>query len=250
MRVPLGRPVICLLVMLAATAATGQVADTLSPRQHEAVRAYEKHLAALKGRASAVSLERLFVDALRVRDLLGGDSPDEPSIENVSEGAFLDLQRRLPGIVLNREEVILAEPDTNYFFKLASTHGGKTDREFFRAYQTTFPDSVWPVYVQQQTDFSGCTVFGERHLTESYHTWVSFRRTHPNNYRTVVKRIIKEIEGALLSTCACGDRESVIRELREFTIMFPTSPVRPVLIDRLRELEAGNSPVRFHCSSG
>jgi hypothetical protein len=238
------------VLAFAATAAASGPLPTLSARQNAAVHAYSQHLSALKRRDHGATVERVFADALRIRELLGGRTPDEPSIEDMSESDYLDLQRRLPGIELNREEVILAEPDTGYFVALASTFGRPIDREFFRAYQTTIPDSVFPVYMSERGPFSACTGFGEQKLTGSYGTWTAFRRSHPHAYRTGVKRFLDEIEEDVLSTCACGDRESVIRELRDFVAMFPRSRVTTAVTSRLHELEAGTSPVRFHCSPG
>lgn len=238
------------VIAFAATTAASEPKTTLSSKQKSAVHAYSQHLHALKRRNGAVTVERVFADALRIRELLAGRTPDEPSIEDISETDYLDLQRRLPGILLNREEVILAEPDTGYFVELASKFGRPIDREFFLAYGTTIPDGVWPVYLEQQTDFGGCTVFSERKLTETYRKWLAFRQSHPNAYREGVKRFLDEVEEQVLSTCACGDRDGVIRELRDFVETFPESPVTAAVTSRLHELEAGTSRVRFHCQSG
>jgi hypothetical protein len=72
---------------------------------------------------------------------------------------------------LAREEVVFVEPDADYFVTLARAHGDAADRAFFSALKVTYPDSVWPVYVEQQTDAGGCTRFGSGALVEAYRSW-------------------------------------------------------------------------------
>ena len=139
---------------------------------------------------------------------------------------------------------------SSLFSELSSEYGGLVDRSFFELFSKTYPDSVWPVYLTQQTDYSGCTEFGEGHLVRSYREWSRFRTSHPLRYQREVKRIIDQIQEQIVSTCACGDRDSVLRELREFAAAFPKSPVHQAVKDRIKELEEGSSDVRFQCISG
>jgi hypothetical protein len=236
------------LLLLCATGDTAPP-KVLSPRQTHAIARYRADLDHLQTRATGSTVEQLYSDAFRLRQLLGGQQK-ETSIEDISDAEFQDLQKRLTGMIINREEVILAEPDAKFFTELASTYGGKIDREFFDIYAATYPDSVWPVYVEQQTDYSACSAFGAGHMIEAYRQWTDFRTTHPTHYRAEVDRQIERVEESLMSTCACGDRESVLRELRGFVRAFPRSKLRPAVVKRIRELEQGTSEVRFDCSSG
>ena len=88
------------------------------------------------------------------------------------------------------------------------------------------------------------------HLVRSYREWSRFRASHPGRYQREAKRIVDQIQGEIVSTCACGDRESVLRELREFAAAFPESPVTAAVQDRIKELERDSSDLRFHCISG
>src|SRR5438552_9843119 len=77
-------------------------------------------------------------------------------LEGISDEEFTRLQRELPGVLVNREEIVFIKPDVDYFSKLAAARGDAADRAFFSALKQTYPDSVWPAYVEQQTDYSGC----------------------------------------------------------------------------------------------
>jgi hypothetical protein len=65
----------------------------------------------------------------------------------------------MKGFVVNREETVFVQPDTNFWVTLAGSKGQNADQQFFQLQKKTYPDSVWPAYVQQQTDYSGCTDF-------------------------------------------------------------------------------------------
>jgi hypothetical protein len=237
-------------ILIAGLMAGSPQSGKLSEMQSKVVSVYVRELGKLHSRSQGASLERVFTAALDIRQLLGGRSPDQPSIEDLPAEEFAALERALVGIILNREEVILAEPDAQYFWRLASEYGNAVDRNFFALFRATFPDGVWPVYLSQQTDFSGCTEFGKGHLVRSYREWSRFKASHPRRYQREVQRLIDEIQDEVLSTCACGDRDSVLRELREFAAAFPRSPVNKAVQDRIRDLEQGSSEIRFDCSSG
>ena len=213
-----------LFIMLSLAAGAPQQGVQLSESQSKAVRAYAHELVKLRSRSQGA--------------------------EDLSAGDFAKLEHTLSGIILNRGEVILAEPDPHFFSELSSEYGGFVDRSFFELFSKTYPDGVWPVYLTQQTDYSGCTEFGEGHLVRSYREWSRFRTSHPLRYQREVKRIIDQIQEQIVSTCACGDRDSVLRELREFAAAFPKSPVHKAVKDRIKELEEGSSDVRFQCISG
>ena len=103
---------------------------------------------------------------MRVRD---GDT----ALESLSADAFTRLTVELKGAVINREEVVLVEPDVDYFQALAAARGDDADRAFFAALKATYPSSVWPVYVDQKTDFGGCTRFGSMSLVGTYTRWTA-----------------------------------------------------------------------------
>src|SRR5262245_50688668 len=138
------------------------------------------------------------------------------ALEALSEPEFNQLRRELVGLVVNREEVVFVKPDVAFFQTLAA-RGDPADRAFFGALSATYPESVWPVYIEQQTDYSGCTRFGSGTLVTTYLTWSALRQQYPKRYEEASGTHLDDVKRALAeSTCACGDRASVEQELTDF----------------------------------
>ena len=172
-------------------------------------------------------------------------------LESLSEAEFDRLQADLPGVVVGREEIILVKPDVRYFATLAREKGDDADRAFFAALGATYPDSVWAVYNERQTDYSGCTRFGSMTLVDTYRRWSDYQRRFPNRYRVRTTAEIDDVTGDLTtSTCACGDIASVERELTAFVREFPSAAARAKAEERLRAVQAGTAGMRARCKSG
>ena len=108
----------------------------------------ERYRSAIQSAESEVSprvIENAFSAARSVRDAL------TQKLESLGDEEFQNVQQ-LPGLLINREEVVLIKPNVDYFAKLAASRGDEADRTFFAALKTTYPESVWPSYVEQQTD--------------------------------------------------------------------------------------------------
>ena len=179
------------------------------------------------------------------------DGQTATMVELLSDEEFARLERDVPGAVIGREEVVFVRPDPDYFVKLAAVRGGEADRAFFAALQATYPDGVWPSYVAQQTDYSGCTRFGSMSLVETYRAWSDFQRRYPTRYGEGAGREMNAVLEALThSTCACGDMTAVDQELDSFVRTFPDSPAQPLVKQRLDAVRAGRSDVRASCLSG
>jgi hypothetical protein len=174
----------------------------------------------------------------------------ESTLESLSEQEFAALGRELPGLIVNREEILFVQPDVVFFRRLAA-RGDRADRTFFAALASTYPDSVWPVYLDQQTDYSGCTRFGSGTLVSSYVTWAAVRRQYPKRYEEAsaghLGDIVKELTE---STCACGDRASVEQELTEFRRRVGASDVRTRVEARRAAVRRDRADFRFSCKSG
>ena len=112
---------------------------------------------------------------------------------------------------------MFVKPDPDYFTQLASVRGDPADRAFFSALKATYPESVWPVYVERQTDHGGCTRFGSMTLVGTYRAWFHFQRTFPGRYAAGAKKEVDAVvEHLAESTCVCGDLASIERELQGF----------------------------------
>jgi len=176
----------------------------------------------------------------------GGNS----ALEALSEPEFNQLRRELVGLVVNREEVVFVEPDVEFFQALAA-RGDAADRAFFSALSATLPDSIWAVYVEQQTDYSGCTRFGSGTLVATYLTWSAFRQQYPKRYAEASGTHLDDVKRELTdSTCACGDRASVEKELTEFLRRAKVSELRTEIAARLAAVRSDRAELRFACTSG
>lgn len=239
---------ILLFVGFAATAVLAQ----MSASDQVIVTVYQATIKSAESRTTAGGIEAAFTALASVREALTLGRGNNPSVlESLSDAEFERLQRELPGALVNREETLFIEPDPDYFMKLAAAHGDQADRRFFAAFKTTYPKSIWPIYVEQQTDYSGCTAFGTGNLVEAYRVWSSFQSAFPNRYVAAARKELSGVSAALTeSTCACEDASSVQRELQRFVQMFPASPLRAKIDERLKALQAGRSDIRVRCISG
>jgi hypothetical protein len=206
---------------------------------------YQDALSALAAGEQGITVEVAYARFRRLRAAVFG------VVEDLSDAEYSRLEKMAPGLIMLRQEAVWVEPDPAFFLKLAKTHGRAVDRAFFEAYNHTRSHPAWPVYIHQQTDFSGCTLFGNGELTTTYGIWREFRRKYPDNYPSSVAEILKDVEGNVAgSLCACGDEESVIRELSEFAKRFPDLPVAAAAARRAREVREHRSEFKFHCHAG
>jgi len=207
--------------------------------------------AALSGSADR-GIELAFSAIAPMREvLMNGGRNGHNQLETLPAAEFDRLEKELAGVMIGRQEIVFVVTDVDYFVKLAAAQGDATDRAFFTALKATRPAPNWPVYIEQQTDFSGCIRFGSLTLVETYRRWVNFERQFPDRYAAGVRAEIDDVSFQLTeSTCACGDRASVDRELGRFVRDFPSAPIRSKVEGRLKALRAGTSPVRANCKSG
>lgn len=119
------------------------------------------------------------------------------------------------------------------------------------ALHATYPEWNWPVYLQRQTDYSGCTRFGSGSLVSTYLAWRRFRREYPKRYteasRTEEGKVLEELNE---SACACGDAASVEQEFREFIGRVPASEARTSAERRLSAIRSNPALIRYGCKSG
>jgi hypothetical protein len=242
------------LIIAIAVVAFGTIAGVaqLSTSDQAAVEAYRSALKSAQSGDSSRGIEAAFLAFVSMRDVLMHVRDGQNTVlQSLPDEEFMRLARDLPGTMINREEVVFVEPDPNYFTKLALLRGDEADRAFFSALKATYPESVWPVYLEQQTDYSGCTRFGSMSLVETYRAWFDFQRTFPGRYpRGAKKETDAVVEHLTTSTCACGDLASVERELLQFRRTWPASSARAKVDQRLQALRARRSNIRASCVAG
>lgn len=237
---------------LLATVAMTQTPAQMPSEARVAIDAYRTAIEAGSGTAKPGALEAALdhVDALR-EILMHVRDDGSTLLEAFSDAEFQRVQQSLAGVLINREEVVFVAADPDYFSRLAGSAGDVSDRAFFKAFKLTYPNGVWPSYETQQTDYSGCTAFGAGKLIDAYRAWSSFQRRYPNRYRARSSEELARIGTELTeSTCACGDRGSLEREMRQFVRTFPTAPIAAAVRGRLRELASRRSNIRLRCLSG
>jgi len=234
-------------LLIAALLATPK-ATTFAPAE---VQAYLSALEALESRTRGGSVESTFSEALALRTALLRPIDGGTYLESVGQDQFDDLSGLLRGMILNREEIVLAEPDPAFYLDLAHRFGGNADVEFFQNYSATLPDGVWRSYLEQQTDVTACTDFASGQLVERYGGWLLFRSSYPGRYSETVGSEIEAIEREMTEgSCACGTQEEFVRELAKFAERFPVSPATPKIRERIQEIRQGRATVRFHCAPG
>jgi len=215
-----------------------------NPFEIPAVKSYNSKLELTLQSKNRQSIEPLFTKAEEASHDLA------PIIESMDRSTFEKLQSQLQGIILRRTEVLVAEPDRDFFLKLSVEKGTKVDRSFFTLSVKTKPGG-WPVYIKQQTDYSGCVRYGENTLVNLYEEWGRFAKEFRKSYQTHTSSEITRIGTELTNaTCACDGKESAISEFKAFITAFPTSPISKKLADRIAAIENGKSDIRFNCISG
>ena len=240
-----------LLLNLLAVIPAAAIAQ-MSPSSRAAVEAYRASLRALDALPPGRGLEVVFTALTSLSDALTHAPANQPTVlESLSDDEYRQLQRDLPGALINREETLYVTADPDFFVRRAATQGDSADRQFFGALKATRADGVWPVYVEQQTDYSGCTRFGSGALVDTYRLWSEFRNRFPRRYTTAARAEEAGVTMALTqSTCACGDAASFEQELRRFLEALPTSPINARIRERLKALREGRSDIRPSCNSG
>jgi hypothetical protein len=198
-------------------------------------------------------IEKAVATLDRVRTSLMASRNGKIVLEALSDEEYGHLRAELPGIRTSREEVVFVEPDVDYFVAFTAENGADVDQTFFRTLKATRSSAspTWPSYVERQTDYSGCTRFGNGTLVDAYRAWTHFAKQFPGRYTAAVKRYLGDVVSNLTaSTCACGSAADVDRELTKFLGEFPAAPERAEVEARLQALRAGKSNIRMSCRSG
>lgn len=206
----------------------------------------DKYSLALKKYQSQKS--RMSVESIVQKGKVVAEKLDE--LESLNATDYSLLERKMEGFVVNREEIVYIKPDLKYFAQLAKTHGTKADIAFFALMREIRPDDVWAAYIEPQTDYSGCTIYGNGLLTKLYGKALQFRKNYPKAFAVDInEEIDKILEEFPESGCACGNRNSVIKEFRLFIKTFPKNKNTPEIKKRLANLEKERD-FRFNCQSG
>ena len=240
------------LIWALLLAATSTLAQTL-PAGREAIDVYRNAIAAAESAESQRRVESVFAAIDNLRGVLFADVPGDTRtvLESLPEADFARLVE-LPGLFVQRIEALVINPEPGFFVDLAARVGDKADQRFASTLAATYRNAKWPIYVEPQTGYSGCTAFGEGRLLETYLDWLDMARDFPDRYASVVTRERGRVQEAIAtSTCACGDATSFVSELERIAAALnPADPMLPTVRERLAALDEGGSNIRFGCISG
>ena len=225
---------------------------TASAQQKDSPRAkYAAALAKLK-RANKGQVEPVFLLGLAAAQKLQEQlmARDEAPAEDSKSKA--PINTKLEGFAVSTEEVLYAVPEPAYFLALARKKGTPEDIAFFENLQRTFPEyAAWPVFIEQQTDYSGCTLYNSPELIAVYRGWSEFAAKYPKAYPEQVAKELQRIHAAMTEEgCACEKAEGVTAGFEAFLQAFPKAPIADKVKSRLEALKAGKGDVRFECHSG
>jgi DNA-binding FadR family transcriptional regulator len=238
-------PVRCLIVVGCCCLWSATMAAQLPGSLQAAVDAYRTALATAASTREGASVESAF-GAFRV---LRAAFMRNDGLGSLTAAQYAEVQA-LKGVIVSREEAIYVQPDVQFFGALARAHGDAVDRAFFSALRATYPQSVWPAYIEQQTDLGGCTRLGSLSVAAAYVRWTDFRQRHPARYRDDAREHAEDAFRALTSACACGDSTGVERELRQALRDLPAGEPRAAVAARLQDVLAGRAGIQAHCVGG
>jgi len=171
-------------------------------------------------------------------------------LESLSDTEYALLEKKMKGYFINRIEVLIIRPDVKFFINLSKRFGTRADVAFFVLLRMIRPDSIWPAYIEQQTDVTGCTIYGKGLFAQLYGQTTKFRSVYPKAYVLNIKDEIEEmVENFVAGTCACGSKADVQKELRLFVRTFPRDENTPGVKTKLKRL-SNKGDFRFNCHSG
>lgn len=206
---------------------------------------YSQELSRIEASNKTTSLEKL----LQQGSIIAGEL--KPIIEQLSDEDYAFMEKNMKGYVVNREEVILVEPDIRFFSKLASKVGTEQDRIYFSFMLKVMPEGFWPVYIMRQTDVGGCIEFGNGLLSTLYKEASDIVPKLSGYYRKQLDGTIEDIGDQLTTgTCACGKIASVKRELQTFLEMNPKASIADRVRARMNVLQRGGHVIRENCIGG
>lgn len=212
---------------------------------------YLAELARVESAPVPQSLETLLRKAEAVQSALmtiEGGAGSDSVLERYEDREFAELQRQLRGLHLQRGLEVFVQPLPDFFLDLATRKGRPADQAFFRLYRDYWGTQLFPVYMEPRATIMGCVKYGDGLLNRLHRDWAGFHTRFPTDYAAEATQMVRDFEEIFeLGTCACGDRDSVIRELREFTRSQPHNPATPAATRRWQELDSRQERLPHNC---
>lgn len=195
---------------------------------------------------SGRGIEALYRKGIAAGNALLSQKSEQLSVlEALDQDQLRSTRRALPGVFVNREEVLEALPDPERFFRFAIEWGDRADVAFFSILTMSYSSPGWPVYIDRQTDYGGCRRLGSFVFSELYEMWRWFQSRFPDRYKEEARREVANLEREILHTGACESATEVAKAYREFLRAFPGAPVAGEIQVRIDAIESGTSHLRF-----
>ena len=244
----IGQAILVVAVLAGSIFAAVDALSTVPP----GVERYARDMDAVMKNSGPISLEPVFEVGMAAAKVLMAAARvlELNQLERFDEPTYQMVQGMMVGFLLHRVEVVVAAPRADFFLNLAREKGTSVDRAFFEAYKKTYPDGFWPAYVQQLTDYSGCTIFDGKTPTEIWGAWTAFQKSYPDRYREAARTELAKVEERLVGNCACGGADGVRKELENFLKAYPNSPIAAKVASHLQAVKNGTSGIRFNCIPG
>ncbi|HYD42457.1 MAG TPA: hypothetical protein VEB43_16630 [Anaeromyxobacter sp.] len=210
-----------------------------------AVARYEAALAKARAQKS-VNVEELYGLAL------GAGAEVLRDLVKVTEAQYAGKEAKpavtaVQGLTLSWQNVLYAEPQPRFFAALAKEKGRSVDEAFFERLAATKPEGTWPVYIEQQTDVSGCVRYEAPVVAPVYRGWLEFKKRFPKAYPRAVAQELERAEHALAGTCACGRQADVEAGLDALAKALAGTKAGTIAKQQLDRLRAGKSELRLEC---
>ncbi len=172
-------------------------------------------------------------------------------LESQTKEQLAPILKKMTGFDRAGEELQGLLPDWKFFQRTAYEKGTPADIAFFNIMLDTEDHSMFPSWVTQITDYSGCTNYGPGILTVLYGRWRKFHDDFPQAYRAEAENQVRAISNEFIdNNCACNDEQSVIQEFNLFLRTYPDDAMSRPLQHRLAGIQNRTVQFRFKCLPG
>lgn len=218
------------------------------------VRSYSDSMVQLERGEGGITVGDIYVKGLSLGEKLlefkGGGEP--VPLEAMSEEDYAFVQQHMKGFFVFREEIVGVEPEMTFFKELAARRGSQEDVDFFDLMTEVYGDGIWPAYIEQQTDYSGCGSYGDGARTRIYLHALKIGTPVNEAYRVKIDRMVKGLKESFISDgiCVCGGEDTVVKELSLFIEKAPDADFIEDVKQLLAKVKAGKSKMGFYCRTG
>jgi len=218
------------------------------------VRTYSDSMAQLERGQGEITVGDIYATGLALGEKLqefNGVGKPIP-LEALSGEDYAFVQQHMKGFFVFREEIVGVKPNMAFFKELAARKGSQEDVDFFDLMAEVYGDGIWPAFVEQQTDYSGCGSYGDGARTRIYLHAAKLKTPVNEAYKKEIDGMIKGLKESFIAdgTCVCGGADAVIKELSLFIEKAPDADFIEEVKQLLSKVKAGKSRMGFYCQTG